>query len=121
MGQLSGQVAVVTGAGSGIGQAIASSLMAEGAFVHLVGRTAKTLAATASLAPEPRTARCHPADIAETSAIALRSPRATLLHFCAVHYADSCKIAAVVALFPRCSGRCSPPESPVIPKTCEAP
>lgn len=43
----SDQVAVVTGAGSGIGKAIASALAVRGATLCLVGRTREKLQATA--------------------------------------------------------------------------
>src|SRR5438445_8974924 len=46
-GSLKGQVAVVTGAGRGIGAAIALRLAGLGANVVLCGRTLKTLQATA--------------------------------------------------------------------------
>jgi len=45
---LNGQIAVVTGAGRGIGAAIAAQLASLGATVVLCGRTLKTLQATAS-------------------------------------------------------------------------
>jgi NADP-dependent 3-hydroxy acid dehydrogenase YdfG len=48
MGALSDQFAVVTGAGSGIGKAIAQALGAHGATVGLVGRTKAKLEATAA-------------------------------------------------------------------------
>lgn len=47
MGQLTGKVAWVTGAGSGIGQAAAVALAGEGATLVLTGRRAEALAETA--------------------------------------------------------------------------
>jgi NADP-dependent 3-hydroxy acid dehydrogenase YdfG len=45
-----GRVAVITGASSGIGRAIAVALAHEGAHVHLVGRSSAALAETIALA-----------------------------------------------------------------------
>lgn len=47
MGQLSGKVALVTGAGQGIGRGIARALAAEGAAVCLAGRTPAKVEAVA--------------------------------------------------------------------------
>ena len=48
MTALANQVAVITGAGSGIGRAIAGVLAAQGATACLVGRTRKKLEETAA-------------------------------------------------------------------------
>ena len=45
---LNNKVALVTGAGTGIGRAIAQRLADEGAYVMIVGRTASTLKETAA-------------------------------------------------------------------------
>ncbi|MFJ8105587.1 SDR family oxidoreductase [Streptomyces sp. NPDC096132] len=63
-----GKVAVVTGAGSGIGRAVAVELLRAGWSVVLAGRRAETLEGTAALAPEGaslavRTDVSHPDDV----------------------------------------------------------
>lgn len=68
------QVAVVTGAGSGIGRAVAVGLAAGGAEVCLVGRRADALEETASLVRGTRV-HSYPTDLtvdAEVSAFAQR-------------------------------------------------
>lgn len=52
MGQLDGKVALVTGAGQGVGQGIAFALAAEGARIAVVGRTKSKLDATVALLGE---------------------------------------------------------------------
>jgi 3-hydroxybutyrate dehydrogenase len=62
MGRLDGQRALVTGAGSGIGAAIASALAAEGATVTLVGRDAGRLDRHAESLGGSATAACDVTD-----------------------------------------------------------
>src|SRR5690242_2390234 len=69
-------VAVVTGAGSGVGRAIALRLSTEGYTVALVGRTASSLDQTISLAKSPPAKLlpipCDISDEAEVAAMAQR-------------------------------------------------
>lgn len=63
----SASVAIVTGAGSGIGRATVQRLVKEGWRVALVGRRADVLAETAKLAGG--TTSVHPCDVADAAAV----------------------------------------------------
>lgn len=61
--QLDGRIALITGAGSGIGRALAIAAVAHGMTVALVGRRQETLAETRTLLPYPARGIVHVADI----------------------------------------------------------
>jgi NADP-dependent 3-hydroxy acid dehydrogenase YdfG len=70
MTALAGQVAVVTGASSGIGRAIVLDLAARGASVCLIGRRLATLSTVADdAARSGARAVCYPADLTVENAI----------------------------------------------------
>ncbi|MFI6517644.1 SDR family NAD(P)-dependent oxidoreductase [Spirillospora sp. NPDC050679] len=70
MGTLDGKVAIVTGAGQGVGQGIALALASEGASIAVLGRTPAKLAATCELVAA-RGAEAEPfaCDVRDTGAI----------------------------------------------------
>jgi 3-oxoacyl-[acyl-carrier protein] reductase len=71
MSQLANQIAVVTGAGRGIGRAIALKFAAEGADVACVSRTAENSEKVASeIRALGRKAWAHAVDVADAAAVA---------------------------------------------------
>lgn len=71
MGQLENQVAVITGAGRGIGRAIALKFAAEGASIACVSRTAENAEKAASeVRALGRTAWAYSVDVADAAAVA---------------------------------------------------
>lgn len=70
MGTLDGKVAVISGAGQGVGQGIALALASDGASVAVLGRTAAKLEATCGMLRE-RGARAEPfvLDVRDTERI----------------------------------------------------
>ena len=67
---ITGKVAIVTGAGSGIGRASALALLREGWCVTLAGRRAEALAATAALAPTGSRWLSVPTDVTNPDSVA---------------------------------------------------
>src|SRR5207253_3003846 len=76
MGQLSNQIAVVTGAGRGIGRAIALKFASEGADVACVSRTAENSEKVAGeIRALGRKAWAHAVDVANAAAVAAASEK----------------------------------------------
>jgi NAD(P)-dependent dehydrogenase (short-subunit alcohol dehydrogenase family) len=71
--RFSGQVALVTGAGSGIGEAAARRLSAEGAHVVLLGRRRQALESVAKQCAGPTT--CVPLDVTVKDDVDAELPR----------------------------------------------
>jgi NAD(P)-dependent dehydrogenase (short-subunit alcohol dehydrogenase family) len=69
-GRLAGKRAFVTGAGGGLGGAIAAAFTAEGATVALAGRSRERLQAVADRAPGPGRALAFPLDVRDATAVA---------------------------------------------------
>ncbi len=67
--QLKDMHAVVTGAGSGIGAAIATTLLAEGARVSLLGRRLAPLQALAARHAEPAQAQAISCDVSDAASV----------------------------------------------------
>src|ERR1700688_596360 len=64
------RVAIVTGAGSGIGRAVALALLAEGFAVALAGRRREALDQTQGLAAPGAAALVAPTDVTDEAAVA---------------------------------------------------
>ncbi|MEO5820185.1 MAG: SDR family oxidoreductase [Vicinamibacteraceae bacterium] len=63
------RIAIVTGAGSGIGRAVALALLAQGYHVALAGRRAEALAETAAVAAAGDRALAVPTDVTQPDAV----------------------------------------------------
>jgi NAD(P)-dependent dehydrogenase (short-subunit alcohol dehydrogenase family) len=67
---MTGRIAVITGAGSGIGRSVAISLAAKGYRLVLAGRRADALDKTAALAPgAPEPILCVPTDVSDEASV----------------------------------------------------
>lgn len=64
-----GRIAMVTGAGSGVGRAAALALLREGYSVVLTGRRREALEETAAMAPDPAKTLVVPADVCDPESV----------------------------------------------------
>jgi NAD(P)-dependent dehydrogenase (short-subunit alcohol dehydrogenase family) len=64
-----GKIAIVTGAGSGIGRATALALLAEGYAVVAAGRRAEAVAETIALGPEGSRGLAWPTDVTDSASV----------------------------------------------------
>lgn len=67
---MTGRIAIITGAGSGIGRAVAITLAARGYQLILAGRRADALEDTAALATGGAAALCIPTDVTDATSVA---------------------------------------------------
>jgi len=77
MGRLTNQVALITGAGSGVGLAIAKTFLAEGAKLILAGRDPEKLAKAATTLAGGDNVIVIPTDVTDPSAVASLVTKAT--------------------------------------------
>src|SRR5437016_12892136 len=76
MNQLANQIAVITGAGRGIGRGIAVKLAAEGADIVCVSRTAENAEKAAhEVRAKGRRAWAHAVDVADAAAVSAASEK----------------------------------------------
>lgn len=85
MSEFSGKVAVVTGAGSGIGRALAQQLSAAGARLAISDVNAEALAETRKTLPAQGDIRCYTLDVSSKEAVYAHATEVEL-HFGAAHY-----------------------------------
>jgi NAD(P)-dependent dehydrogenase (short-subunit alcohol dehydrogenase family) len=70
MEAIAGRTVVITGAGAGIGQALAQGLVARGAHVVAISRSQPGLEATRERCSGPGTLQCHAVDVTDAAALA---------------------------------------------------